>query len=146
MEPCSQAQQLQDLEDEIQTIVKKNNALISLIMQYKESTQPLIKKVYRISPKAFLPESTSKTPYSFECQAIELSLSRADVVSQWIVPINEEKPQEVDPDRLLYGDNRDLMDMTCDAFDDIVRINNQISVCMRYLSLLRESAAGSGYC
>ena len=132
---------LENLENEIQAIVKENEAIISVLNKYKESKQPILKKVYKIYPKPLAPDSTEIQPYSFECQTIELKSTKSELFFQWKVPSTQEKPQEVDPDKLLYGENKALMDMNCEGFEDLVRINAQSSVCMRYLTLLRESAS-----
>jgi len=64
------------------------------------------------------------------------------IVDNWEVPVGtEDLPQDPDSDETLYGKNKDIMDCSCKKFGDLVRINNQIVVARKYISMLRESVS-----
>lgn len=56
------------------------------------------------------------------------------------MPLEIEKPCDVDPDKTLYiYGEQNSMEMTCEKFDDLVRLNQQEKVALKYTMLLRES-------
>lgn len=134
--------QLENLENEIKQIVSENEKMIVNLRKYKLANEPdAVKKEYLIKLKEFSSKSSSNDPYELECQIIARNIKRSQMLAEWRVPKTAKKPEEVDPDKLLYGENKEIMDIKCEDFEDLTRINQQISVCMRYLSLLRESAS-----
>ena len=56
-------------------------------------------------------------------------------------PKTTEKPEEVDPDKIINIEYKGVMNMKCEHYEDLVRIKQQISAAVKYLNLLRESAS-----
>ena len=136
----SVVQNLENIEKEIKAIVNKNDELILLLLQkYQASEELIVKKVYKVSLKE-LPKNHF-APYSFRYEEVKETNKKCDFLSQWRVPDHLEKPQEVDPDELLFGKNRSLMDLKCEDFTDLIRFNKQYSVVVNYLTLLREQVS-----
>ena len=126
------------LEKEIRLIVEANNELIQRIETLKKNQTKTI-KIYNVV--SFNKTSTIKEPLSIEHKEIKEEVSAADFINNWGAPFSIEKPEEIDPDKLLYGENKELMNMKCENYDDLVRINQQICVAIRYLTLLRKNVS-----
>ena len=133
--------ELETIEAEIIKLSKENEEIITYLNLCKTSPFPFVKKVYKIFPKEFTADSSPFDPYVFECKTVDIKMSKSEWISQWKVHPSLEKPEEVDQDKLLYGENKEIMDMKCECFGDLIRINGHLGVCLRYLSLLRESAS-----
>lgn len=134
--------QLENLENEIRQIVAENEKIIMNLRNYLSDNGPnIMKKEYLINLKEFSNKNCFSDPYELEYKIIERNIKRSQMFSEWRVSKTAEKPEEVDPDKLLYGENKEIMNMKCEDFEDLVRINQQISVCMRYMTLLRELAS-----
>jgi hypothetical protein len=82
-----------------------------------------------------------RQPHRFKVEEIQTIRSFQLVVNTWTVPSNLELPENPDPDETLYGKHGALMDMTCEGFSDLVRINKQLAVALKYTSMLRKSLA-----
>ena len=127
------------LESEIKSLFDANKQLIEKIEKLKSEKNKIIKHYNVVQFKN--PLIKLREPLSLFCEEIIEEESFADYVENWVAPTYLEKPEDADPDKLLYGDHKELMNMKCENFEDLVRINKQISVTMKYLSLLRESAS-----
>jgi hypothetical protein len=46
-----------------------------------------------------------------------------------------------DPDKTLYGEQKSTMFMNCENFEDLVRLNQQEKVAVKYTTMLRESVS-----
>jgi hypothetical protein len=78
-------------------------------------------------------------PHRFKVEEVQLILPYKQIVDEWRVPVSAQLPDDPDPDEIMYGKNRDLMDMTCQKFSDLVRINQQLVVAKRYTLMLRDT-------
>lgn len=54
-----------------------------------------------------------------------------------------ELPTDCDPQKLMYGTDLELMNMTCVSFLDIKRINSQVKVAERYMTMMKDELACS---
>lgn len=52
-------------------------------------------------------------------------------------------PTDCDPQKLMYGTDLELMDMTCVSFLDLKRINSQVKVAERYMTMMKDELACS---
>ena len=68
------------------------------------------------------------------------SMKVRELIQNWKID-KTQLPEDPDPDKLLFGEQKELMNMTCKTFEDLVRLNNQYSVGLKYTNLLRENAA-----
>ena len=68
------------------------------------------------------------------------SMKVRELIQNWKID-KTQLPEDPDPDKLLFGEQKELMTMTCKTFEDSVRLNNQYSVGLKYTNLLRENAA-----
>ncbi len=128
------------LESEIRSIVEANKEFIQKIENLKQNQNKFLKSYHVIKFKN--PDfSKIKDPLSIISEKINEEEFFSDYINNWATPSYIEKPEEVDSDKLLYGENKELMNMKCENFEDLIRINQQISVAAKYLTLLRESAS-----
>ena len=128
------------LENEIRSLYEANKALIQKIESFKINQIKALKS-YNVIKFKSIDHSYIREPLSIYCEDISEKESFDEYIENWIIPASMEKPEEVDPDKLLYIDNRDIMNMECENYEDLIRINQQFNVAIKYLSLLRESAS-----
>ena len=126
------------LETEIRGIVQNNNSLINQIEELKKNKKILSKTYHQLKVKI---SNNIREAYEFSCEDLIQEQSFDDLLSSWRVPSGLDKLENPDPDNLLYGDNKELMNMKCENFEDLQRINKQIPVALKYITLLRESAS-----
>ena len=128
------------LETEIRAIVQSNNSLINKIEELKKNKKKLSKAYHELKVK--IPHySNIREAYEFSCEDSIQEQSIDDLLISWRVPPGIDKLEDPDPDKLLYGENKELMNMKCETYEDLQRINKQMAVCLKYVTLLRESAS-----
>ena len=128
------------LESQIRSLYESNKLLIQKIESLKTNEIKTLKS-YNVIQFKSIDKAKLREPLSIHSEDIVDEESMAEYIENWFVPDSMEKPEEVDPDKFLYPENRDLMSMKCENYEDLIRINQQINIAMKYLSLLRESAS-----
>jgi hypothetical protein len=139
-----QTEQLDLLERKMQAICTINDEIIQRIVNKMESGDNMIDYDYLILHQGEdegEAEQVDQQRRSHRLEVFEIQTIRSfqQVVNTWTVPSNLELPENPDPDETLYGKHGALMTMTCKRFSDLVRINKQLAVALKYTSMLRES-------
>ena len=138
---CSEQKKLDVLENEINQIILQNDEIITKIESIKKSRKPFYKFYYEINNPEIIKKFVVNSPFAFSVKE-KMEIFKADYfVDNWIAPFNHERTKEVDPEKIMYGINHDLMNMKCENFEDLKRLNQQKIVAKKYITLLRESAA-----
>jgi hypothetical protein len=125
------------VDKKIQAIYTINEEIIQRINDKANSNDELSTYEYRILP---VDVESERHPYQFKVKEICTRIPCRQVVESWRVPLSAQLPVDPDPDETLSGKNKPLMDMTCQSFSDLVRINQQVAVAKKYTSMLRESS------
>jgi len=81
------------------------------------------------------------TSYSFKVKETKALIPMTTFIDDWRVPSDCARPEDPDPEKTLYGEQKQIMVMTCEDFDDLVRLNQQERVAIKYTTMLRESAS-----
>ena len=136
----SKPKNLDIIEGEIRSLVEANKKLIQKIESLSKNEVKVIKS-YNVVKFKNTDLCKIREPLSIFYDELNEEESIQDFVENWIVPSNLQKPEDPDPDRLLYGESKELMNMKCETYEDLVRINQQGSVAMKYLTFLRESVS-----
>lgn len=131
---------LDQLETEIRGIVQNNDKLITQIEELKNNKKILSKTFHEL--KVTTPKFPNiREAYEFSCEDSIQEQSFEDLLISWRVPPGLDNLEDPDPDKLLYGENKELMNVKCETYEDLQRINKQIYVALKYVTLLRESAS-----
>ena len=137
----SNSKNLEILEAEIKAIVQSNKDLIEKIEVLKANQKKLKTTNHIIKVKPIEDPYKIREPLSIYCEEETEEETKADYIANWVIPKTAEKPKEVDPDKIINIEDKDLMNMKCENYEDLIRINKQISTAIKYLNLLRESAS-----
>jgi hypothetical protein len=127
------------LTKQIQSLVRVNNEIIDRITTLRNSDNELVSYEYVMTPA----DSKDNEPYQFKIEVLhcppctdlvvqEVAQKKLakQVIDDWRVPADATLPEEVDPEKMMYGDFVG-MDITCQTFADLVRINQQEKVALR---------------
>jgi hypothetical protein len=123
------------IERKIEALCTVNKEIIKRICQKTDSENLTIFE-YMIR---YQNVQSDRDPPRYKVEEVTTVIPCKQIVDCWRVPSTAHLPQVPDKDGLMYGNNQDLMDMTCVRFSDLVRINQQVIVAKRYTSMLRES-------
>jgi hypothetical protein len=123
------------IEKKIQALHTVNNEIIQRISQ-KMTSENLTIFEYKIRSEDV---ASDRNPPRYAVEEIATVVSCKQFVECWRVPPTAELPRVPDPDGIMYGNNKDIMDMKCRQFSDLIRINRQVIVSNRYTSMLREA-------
>ena len=137
----SNTKNLEILEAEIKAIVQSNKDLIERIEALKINQKKLKTTNHIIKVKPIEDPYKIREPLSIYCEEETEEETISDYITNWVIPKTAEKPEEVDPDKIINIEDKDLMNMKCEHYEDLVRIKQQISAAVKYLNLLRESAS-----
>lgn len=140
MESNPESLSLEQLQYEIKCIIKTNNDLISEIEFQKKNGKKIMKKQIQIKLNE-LPSHEIAIPYNFSCIEITNEINLKEFFENWSIPTEYKNLVDPDEDKILYGDNNELMSMKCENLEDLIRINQQFPIAMKYLVLLREKAS-----
>jgi hypothetical protein len=125
------------LERQIRAICTINDEIIERIVLKIDSGEEIMEHDYLILTE--LDRESTHHPYRFKVEEIQTIRTFKHIVDCWEVPSNAELPESPDPEKIFTDSNKILMDMTCTQFSDLVRINAQVVVFLKYTSMLRES-------
>jgi hypothetical protein len=133
--------QLEKLEKEINEIVALNYDIILQIEEMMNSQTSISAKFYIIVP-GLSQNSSDVQPYNFNLKEEIETFEVKEFIQQWRIPGNMLVPEEVDPDRTLYGTEEKLfLPNKCDSYEDLIRYNSQSKIAIKYLTMLRESVS-----
>jgi hypothetical protein len=133
------------LERKLQAICAINDEIIQRIGLKINSDEQMIDYDYLILPEEGEEEDedeeeeSQRRPHQFKVEEIQTIRTCEQIVGSWRINASAELPDDPDPDETLYGKQKTLMNMTCTRFSDLVRINKQLVVALKYTTMLRES-------
>ena len=126
------------LEKEIEGICLVNEEIIERITTKVQTNCDIIIYDYLVLPTDL---ESNRHPYQYKVEEFERTLTSQQLFDEWRVPITAPLPQDPDPEETMYGKHKDLMNMKCQDFSDLVRINQQAIVAKKYTSMLIEPFA-----
>jgi hypothetical protein len=126
------------LEREIQGLCTVNEEIIQRITDKANSNCEIKVYDYLVVPDVL---ESDRHPYRYKVEEIERVIPSKLIVDEWRVPVTAQLPEDPDPEETMYGNKKDLMNMKCQDFSDLVRINQQAIVAKKYTSMLLEPFA-----
>jgi hypothetical protein len=128
------------LERKIQGLCRANEEIIQRITEKAQTNGETKIYEYLIFPETL---ESIRHPYRYKVEEIEKVMPCKQIVEEWRVPVTAQLPSDPDPEATMYGNLKDLMNMTCIDFSDLVRINQQVVIAKKYTTMLVEPFASN---
>jgi hypothetical protein len=128
------------LERKIQGLCRANEEIIQRITEKAQTNGETKIYDYLIVPETL---ESIRHPYRYTVEEVEKVMPCKQIVDEWRVPVSAQLPSDPDPEETMYGKKKDLMNMTCQNFADLVRINQQVVIAKKYTTMLVEPYASS---